>query len=192
MDPFTEISLYSGDGGGLLASQHLFGWRTVCYVEIDRLCQSTLEARIADGHLHDAPIWDDVRTFDGRPWRGLVDYITAGFPCQPYSIAGLGLGEVDERNLWEDTIRILREVQPRCGILLENVPALFSFDYFRRILGDVAQVFPYIGGESISAFDVGAPHLRERLWIMAYTDHGRCTISEDEHESKNVRGGVSH
>lgn len=62
-----ELALFAGAGGGLLATQHLLGWRTVCYVERDAYCVAVLEARIRDGLLDDAPIWDDVRTFDGRP-----------------------------------------------------------------------------------------------------------------------------
>jgi DNA (cytosine-5)-methyltransferase 1 len=92
----NELALFAGAGGGLLATTHLLKWRTVCYVEWDDYCISVLKQRIADGYLHDAPIWDDVRTFDGRPWAGCVDIVTAGFPCQPFSAAGKQQGEDDE------------------------------------------------------------------------------------------------
>jgi len=84
----TYISLFSGAGGGDLANQWLKGWRCVCYVERDPYAVEVLRARIRDGLLNDAPIWDDVSTFDGTAWAGLVDGITAGFPCQPFSVAG--------------------------------------------------------------------------------------------------------
>ncbi len=129
MDALTELSLFSGTGGGLLATTHLLGWRTVCYVEHDQYAIDVLKARIRDGYLHDAPIWDDVFTFDGRPWVGLVDVVTAGFPCQPFSVAGKGLGENDPRNGWPATIRIIREVRP-IFTQLENVPGLTNREKF--------------------------------------------------------------
>jgi DNA (cytosine-5)-methyltransferase 1 len=172
VDTLTELSLFSGGGGGLLATQHLLGFRTICYCEIKRQSQKQLVARIKDKLLDDAPIWDDVRTFDGRPWNGLVDVLTAGFPCQSYSNAGKRLGAKDPRNLWPDTIRIARE----CGakwILLENVSALLTFNYYGRILADLAESGYNARYECVSAFDVGAAHLRERLWIIANTHSGR-------------------
>jgi hypothetical protein len=85
----------------------------VCYVEHDRDAVRVLRQRIAAGDIDDAPIWNDVRTFDGMPWRGCVDLITAGYPCQPESTAGKRLGHEDERWLWADVWRIIRDVEPR-------------------------------------------------------------------------------
>jgi DNA (cytosine-5)-methyltransferase 1 len=164
---YTELSLFSGGGGGLLATQHLLGWHTVCYVEWDPYAVDVLKARIRDGYLHDAPIWDDAFTFDGRPWAGLVDIVTAGFPCQPFSVAGKGLAEHDPRNGWPAVIRVLREVRPRYA-LLENVPGLVSKPYFRRILGELAEAGFDIEQDCISAAEIGANHKRERLWIVAH------------------------
>lgn len=178
MGSFTELSLFSGGGGGLLATKHLLGWTTVCYVEKDKLAQLSLIARIKDGLLDDAPIWDDVTTFSGRKWRGLVDVISAGFPCQPYSKAGKKLGAADKRNLWPDTIRIIREVKPE-WVLLENVSSILSFDYVGRIFGDLAKVGFDYRWSCISAFDVGASHLRERLWIVAHANNGRRKLDAD-------------
>jgi len=188
MDTFTELSLFSGGGGGLLASKHLLGWRTVCYIEKDPIAQRVLISRIRDGYLDNAPMWDDVTTFDGKPWRGLVDIVTAGFPCQPYSIAGKKDGADDARNLWPDTIRIIREANPE-WILLENVAALISFDYVKRIFRDLAESGFDSRWSCIRAFDVGAPHLRERLWIVSHSNNGRRFLSENERQSKsNGRG----
>ena len=127
-----------------------------------------------DGLLDRFPIWDDVQTFDGRPWRGSIQIITAGFPCQPFSCSGIQRGKDDERNMWPDTIRIIREVRPR-WVLLENVKGLLSIGkepgkngYFGRILGDLAESGYDCRWSCISAQSVGAPHRRDRLWIVAH------------------------
>lgn len=168
MEAPTELSMFTGAGGGELAAQHLIGFRTVCYVEWNRYCIDILKARIADRLLDDAPIWDDANTFDGRPWAGLVDSLSAGFPCQPYSVAGKGLAENDPRDGWPATIRTIRAVRPRI-VRLENVPGLLSKPYFRRILGDLAEAGYMFEHDCISAQEIGANHRRERLWIVAYT-----------------------
>ena len=176
MDTHTkmrELSLFSGAGGGLLGTKHLLGWDTVCYVEFAKYPQEILKARIRDGMLDDAPIWDDVTTFDGRPWRGCVDIVTAGFPCQPFSTAGKRQADGDSRNMWPDTIRIIREVKPKY-CFLENVPGLLSATdqlgvrYFGTILGDLAESGYDARWRVLSAAEVGAPHKRDRLWIVAY------------------------
>jgi len=188
MVAFTELSLFSGGGGGLLATKHLLGWQTVCYVEWDKYAVEVLKARIRDGYLDDAPIWDDAFTFDGQPWVGLVDVVTAGFPCQPFSSAGKGLAENDPRNGWPAVIRILREVRPRYAFL-ENVPGLISKPYFRRILGDLAEAGFDIQHDCISAQEVGAPHLRERLWIVAYSQSGARDIPSEQHRKAELYPG---
>jgi len=163
-----ELSLFSGAGGGLLATQHLLGWRAVCYVERDPYCVDVLKQRMADGLLHDAPIWDDCRTFDGKPWRGLVDVISAGFPCQPFSVAGASKADADDRNGWPWVARIVREVGPRY-VFLENVPGLLaaSHGYFGTVLGDLAESGYDVRWACLSAAQCGAPHLRKRLWVRA-------------------------
>ena len=82
----NELALFSGGGGGLLAGK-LLGWRTVCAVEKDSYCCRRIMQRQNEGNLAPFPIWDDVCTFDGRPWAGKVDIISAGFPCQDISVA---------------------------------------------------------------------------------------------------------
>ena len=165
----NELALFAGAGGGLLAGRWLNHWRTVCYVEREPYAVAVLRARIRDGLLDDAPIWDDVRTFDGRPWRGYVDIVTAGFPCQPFSVAGRRLAGDDERNGWPDTIRIIRDVQPHFAFL-ENVPNLLtgSHGYFGQILGDLAQSGYDCRWRCLSAAELGAPHKRDRLWVVAH------------------------
>jgi DNA (cytosine-5)-methyltransferase 1 len=165
----NELALFAGVGGGLLASRNMLGWRAVCYVERNTYAVKVLKARIRDGLLDDAPIWDDVNTFDGRPWTGRVDIISAGFPCQPFSCAGKRLGENDPRNGWPATIRIVREIRPRV-VWLENVSNLTSNRYFGRILGDLAESGYDVAWDCISAGAVGAPHKRERIWLLAYAE----------------------
>lgn len=160
----NELALFAGAGGSILAGK-LLGWRTVCAVESDPYCQGVLLARQQDGCIPAFPIWSDVRTFDGRPWRGIVDCVTAGFPCQPFSLAGERRGADDERNLWPETIRILREVGPR-NALLENVPGLLTHEYARTIFGDLAAAGFDAEWDVFSAEEVGAPHLRKRLWVV--------------------------
>ena len=126
MDIHTEMSLFSGYGGFSLGLR-LAGLttRTICYVEWDKYCQQILLQRFQDDPptLTPAPIWDDIKSFDGRPWCGVVDILSAGFPCQPHSNAGLRKGADDDRNLWPDTLRIIGEVGPGL-VILENVPGI--------------------------------------------------------------------
>jgi DNA (cytosine-5)-methyltransferase 1 len=168
---FYELALFAGAGGGLLGSK-LLGWRTICYVEKEPYAIEVIKARIRDRMLDDAPIWDDVRTFDGHPWAGLVDIVTAGFPCQPWSLAGKRKGEDDDRNLWPDTIRIIREVRPKY-VFLENVPGLLSRLYIQQIFGELAESGYDCRWDCIPAAAIGAPHIRDRLWIVAHTSSER-------------------
>ncbi|WP_369751177.1 DNA cytosine methyltransferase [Pseudogulbenkiania sp. NH8B] len=89
--PLNELALFTGAGGGLLGG-HLLGWRTICAVERDAYAAQVLAQRQNDGCLPAFPIWSDVCSFDGRPWRGLVDVVSGGFPCQDISAAGGGYG----------------------------------------------------------------------------------------------------
>ena len=185
----THLDLFAGAGGASWFGK-LIGARCVGYVENDEYCQQVIRARIRDGIFDDAPIFSDVRTFDGLPYRGRVDLITAGFPCQPFSCAGKRQGEADERNLWPDTIRIVREVRPHWAIF-ENVAALATHRYFGTILSDI-QAAGYELRRSpqiIGADEVGANHERLRLYIAACSDstgggwsQGRVGRSE---ESRN-------
>lgn len=160
-----ELALFAGAGGSIWAGK-LAGWEPVCAVENEPYCQAVLLARQADGSFPRFPIWDDVCTFDGTAWRGQVDIVTAGWPCQPWSTAGRRRGETDERNLWPEVSRILSEVRPRFA-LLENSPALLAHPYFGRIFGDLAEVGMDARWCTLSAAECGAWHRRDRLWIVA-------------------------
>ena len=109
----NELALFAGAGGGILGG-HLLGWRTVCAVEFAAYPRRVLLARQRDGMLPRFPIWDDVRTFDGKPWRGKVDVVSGGFPCTDISAAGKGAGiEGEHSGLWGEMARIIGEVRPR-------------------------------------------------------------------------------
>ena len=133
-----ELALFAGAGGGILGGK-LLGWRTVCAVEWDAYAASVLVARQNDGCLPPFPIWDDVQTFDGRPWRGRIDVISGGFPCQDISAAGKGAGIDGERSgMWGHMARIVGEVRPRF-VFVENSPLLVGRG-LARVLGDLAQM----------------------------------------------------
>ena len=161
----NELALFAGAGGGILGGK-LLGWRTVCAVEWEPYPASVLCARQNDKILAPFPIWDDVRTFDGKPWRGIVDVVSGGFPCQDISSAGKGAGITGSRSgLWSEMARIIGEVQPRYAFV-ENSPMLTSRG-LGTVLGDLAALGFDAKWGVVSAADVGAPHLRERIWISA-------------------------
>lgn len=173
----NELALFAGAGGGLLASR-LLGWRTVCAVEIDRYCRNVLLQRQRDGMLELFPIWDDIQTFDGRPWRGCVDIVTGGFPCQDISIAGKGLGiDGPKSGLWRHMARVVREVRPRY-VFVENSPKITGRG-LGRVLGDLAELGLNAEWGVFSAAASRAPHLRERMFIVAYASwNARCEVSQ--------------
>ncbi len=179
-----ELSLFSGAGGGLLGT-HLLGWRPVGYVEWDDYCQRVIAARIRDGILPDAPIFGDVHSFLSEgyaaSYTGMVDIVTGGFPCQPFSLAGKRQGAADKRNGWPATIECIRVVRPRFA-LLENVPGLLTSGYFGTILGDLAASGFDCRWRVLSAAEMGAPHKRDRLWIVAHNDSNRCWQRANQHQ----------
>ena len=161
------MALFAGIGG-LELGLHLAipGYRSVCHVERDAYAAASLVARMEDKTLEEAPIWDDVGTFDGKPWHGVVDLISGGFPCQDISTAGKGAGIEGARSgLWSEYARIIREVGPRY-VFVENVPALTTRG-LNRVLGDLASLGFDAEWDCFSAAGVGAPHKRLRIFILA-------------------------
>lgn len=200
----TELSLFTGAGGGILGSK-LLGWKTVGYVEINDYCQRAIAQRIRDKIIDNAPIFGDIKTFisDGyaERYRGLVDVVTGGFPCQPFSVAGRRLGENDSRNMWPETRESICIIRPRFAFL-ENVPGLLSSGYFGSVLGELSEIGYNARWCVLSASSQGAPHKRDRLWIFAYSkrwrrgerpDKGIRSEGEEpvEQEFINVRSEVS-
>jgi site-specific DNA-cytosine methylase len=157
---------------------NLLGWRTVCAVEWEPYPASVLCARQNDGFLPPFPIWDDVQTFDGKPWRGIVDVVSGGFPCQDISIAGQGAGlEGEQSGMWKQMARIIGEVRPRHAFI-ENSPML-TIRGLDRVLCDLAALGYDAQWGVISAADCGAPHKRERIWIVAYATQLQRNGSND-------------
>lgn len=167
----NELHLFAGAGGGVLGGM-LLGHTTVCAVEIEPYCRKVLLQRQRDGILPKFPIWDDVKTFDGRPWRGKVDVVCGGFPCQDISSAGKGAGITGERSgMWKEFARIILEVGPQF-VFVENSPVLPSRG-LGTVLGDLAEMGYDARWGVLGASDVGLEHHRKRIWILAYTQRNK-------------------
>ena len=181
-----ELSLFTGAGGGLMAGK-LIGWEPVGYVEFNDYCQKVIRARIDDGSIPNAPIFGNIDTFISEgyaeAYSGMVDVVTGGFPCQPFSVAGKGAGKDDPRNKWPQTLEVIRLVRPRL-CFLENVPGLFAHEYIRTIFRELAESGYLLRWRVLSAAEVGAPHKRDRVWILATNSeskpgYGRESNTED-------------
>jgi DNA (cytosine-5)-methyltransferase 1 len=159
------LDLFSGIGGFTLAADRLGGFETTQFVEVDPFCQ-----RVLRKHWPEVPIHDDVRTFNGRSRQ--FDIITAGFPCQDLSSAGKQAGLEGERSgLFYEVIRLARELQPQF-VVFENVANLVSHkdgETFQEVLFQIARAGFDAEWAVVSARDVGACHLRKRVWIVAHT-----------------------
>jgi DNA (cytosine-5)-methyltransferase 1 len=181
-----ELALFAGAGGGILGG-HLLGWRTVCAVEWDAYAASVLVTRQNDGTLAPFPVWDDVQTFDGRPWRGRVDVVSGGFPCTDISVAGRGAGiDGEASGMWRHMARVIGEVRPR-HVLVENSPMLVRRG-LARVLGDLAAMGYDARWSVLGAADAGAPHQRDRIWIVATDADGQQRRDQSQ---RLARGGYS-
>lgn len=182
----NELALFSGAGGGLLAS-NLLGHNIVCAVERDEFCQHVLVQRQNDRILQPFPIWDDICTFDGRPWKGTVDLVSGGFPCQAFSSAARGRN-IAEKDLWGEMHRVIREVRPHL-VFAENVSERAILQAQNDLLQD-GYNSKYL---KLSAKDLGADHERDRFWLLAYTDYYcqlRSTKYTEAQELPKLRNGV--
>ena len=178
LHPFRILSLCSGVGGielGFKLAEPTA--RTVCYVEIEAFACEILARRMEEKRLDAAPIWTNLKTFDGRPWRGKVDCITGGYPCQPFSVAGKKLGTNDPRHLWSDIKRLITEIEPPI-CFFENVSNHLRVG-FEEVANDLRQMGYKIKAGLFAAEEVGAPHKRERLFILAYSDSVRSSLQRD-------------
>jgi DNA (cytosine-5)-methyltransferase 1 len=185
----NELALFAGAGGGILGGM-LLGWRTVAAVEIEDYARRVLLQRQADGILPRFPVWDDVTTFDGKPWRGKVDVISGGFPCQDISSAGKGAGIAGSRSgLWGEMARIIGEVRPRF-VFVENSPVLTSRG-LGTVLGDLAEMGYDAQWGVLGACDAGAPHKRDRIWIVAHSNSVRQLQPERSISNERGRTGDS-
>lgn len=167
-ESLNELHLFAGIGGGILGGL-LLGHKPCCAVEIEPYARKVLLQRQRDGLLPAFPIWDDVRTFDGRPWRGIADVVCGGFPCQDISSAGRGAGLEGERSgLWTEMRRIIGEVEPPIAFV-ENSPML-TLRGLGVVVGELAEMGYDAAWGVLGACDAGAPHERERIWILAYSN----------------------
>lgn len=161
----NHIGLFEGIGGFSIAAKQM-GWETIAWCEINPFCQNVLKH-----HYPNATPHHDIKQTDFTIYRGECDIITGGFPCQPYSTAGKRLGKEDERHLWPEMLRAIREVAPR-WVVGENVRGLLSWNgglVFDEVQTDLEacgyEVWPFI----LPACGVNAPHRRDRIWFVAYS-----------------------
>ena len=163
---FRELSLFTGAGGGLLAGE-LLGWRCVCAVEVNPYAREVLLSRQRDGSLGRFAIWDDIKTFQGKPWKGRVDVVSGGFPCTDISTANpkkKGL-EGEKSGLWKEMSRVICEVEPE-WVFVENVPSLVVRG-INRVLWDLAKMGYDARWGVLGSEEVGIPMQRKRMWIVA-------------------------
>ena len=168
----NELGLCAGNGGLSLGLRLAVpSARAICLVEREAVVVADLVAKMEAGLLDEAPIWTDLATFDGRPWRGAVDLVSAGFPCQPFSAAGRVKGTKDERWLWPEIERVVRECEP-AAVFIENVPGLVLHG-LHDILDSLAKLGFNARWSLFSAAEIGAPHIRDRLFLLAtHADSG--------------------
>lgn len=180
-----HLGLFEGIGGFSLAARWM-GWETIAWVEIDPFCQAVLKKHFPNAKGH-----GDIKEFDGTEYRGAVDILTGGFPCQPWSVAGRRGGKDDARFLWPEMLRVIDEIEP-AGIVGENVSGS------RELVDEICAALEHRGYEtepiSIEAAGVGAKHIRERFWFIAYTDRLRLQgsqlgLSQDKRE-RNINAAV--
>jgi len=178
-------SLFSGIGGFDLAAEWM-GWENIFHCEYDPFCQKILKH-----HFPNSKLYEDIKTFKATKYRGRIDILTGGFPCQPFSNAGLRKGTEDERNLWGEMLRIIREVSPSY-VVGENVRGLLNWSggvQFEQVCADLEaegyEVIPFI----LPACGKNAPHKRDRIWFIAYANNSndRRTPRQDASASRKER-----
>lgn len=191
--PRTVLGLCAGIGGlelGVAGAVARLGGklRSLCFVERGAYPAAVLLARMEDASLDPAPIWDDLTTLDGAAFRDRVDLVVAGYPCQPFSVAGKKRGVEDERWLWDDVWRVVRDVGPGY-LFVENVRGHLTKG-FDVVLGALAASGWVAEWDVVSAASVGAPHLRERLFCLA-ADPERIAVRIEQGRSRGAgRGGA--
>ena len=179
----THGSLFSGIGGFDLAAEWM-GWENVFHCEYDPFCQKILKH-----HFPNSKLYEDIKTFKATKYRGRIDILTGGFPCQPFSTSGKRRGTEDERNLWGEMLRIIQEVSPRY-VVGENVRGLLNWSggvQFEQVCADLEtegyDVTPYL----LPACGKNAPHRRDRLWFVAQNTDKNGRRSNKRKEESNVR-----
>ena len=188
-DSWNILSLCTGGGGldravGLVVETA----RTVCVVEREAFALAVLASKAEALGVAMPPVWTDLTTFDGRPWRGVVDCVVAGIPCQPHSLAGKRLGAADERNLWPAAERVIREVEPP-WVFLENVGGAVAF-FGEHVLPGLERLGYRVEAGLFTASEVGAPHKRERLFVLAHRQRERRGDLQRNQEPTATRNDI--
>lgn len=176
----NELALFAGAGGGLLAS-NLLGHNIVCAIERDSYCINVLMQRQNDRALQQFPVWDDICTFDGKPWKGSVDLVSGGFPCQAFSTAARGRN-IAAKDLWGEMYRIVRESCPEF-VFAENV----SERAILQAKKDLESSGYVCKWKKLSAKDLGADHVRKRYWLLAHSYNNGELLHSIDDETSRVR-----
>jgi DNA (cytosine-5)-methyltransferase 1 len=175
------LDLFSGIGGFSLGFKRS-GWRTIGFCEIEPSCQ-----RVLAEHWPDTPIISDIRNFNADSLPTSVDIICGGFPCQDISVAGKKAGITGSRSgLWKEYARLINELKPRYAII-ENVANLRSSGLV-TVLTDLWQIGYDAEWHCIPASALGAPHRRDRIWIIAYPNRERCNGGRDIRQARYIQG----
>lgn len=181
----THGSLFNGIGGFQLAA-HWMGWENVMHCEIDEFCNKVVKKHFPNSIQH-----GNIKTTDFSIYRGRIDIITGGFPCQPYSTAGKRKGSEDDRHLWPEMLRAIREISPR-WVVGENVRGLTNWNgglVFDQVQAELEaegyEVLPFL----LPACSVRAPHRRDRIWFIAYTAGYSCYYESgnERHKAQAVQ-----
>jgi DNA (cytosine-5)-methyltransferase 1 len=163
-------SLFSGIGGFDLAAEWM-GWENVFHCEI-----AEFPRKILNHYWPKSESYEDIKKTDFTKWHGTVDIISGGFPCQPYSAAGKRLGKEDDRHLWPEMLRVIREVKPQ-WVVGENVRGLLNWNgglVFHEVCADLENIGYEVQAFIIPASGLNAPHQRERLWVVAHSNGNEC------------------
>lgn len=156
-------SLFSGIGGFDLAAKWM-GWNNVFHCEKDKFCQKVLKY-----HYPESILYENITKTDFTIHRGTIDILTGGFPCQPFSYAGMQKGKTDDRYLWPEMLRAIREIQPT-WIVAENVPGILNIEgglVFEQVCIDLENEGYEVQPLVLPVAGVDAPHIRQRVWIVA-------------------------
>jgi len=187
MKQFTHGSLFSGIGGFDLAAEWM-QWKNVFHCEINPFAQKVLKY-----HFPDSESLTNIITTDFKKYANKIDILTGGFPCQPFSVAGKRKGTQDERHLWPEMLRAIREIKPR-WIVGENVSGIINWDggmVFNQVQTDLEnegyEVQPFI----LPACAVNAPHRRDRVWFVAYSNLYVSDASHGQHENNTSQNGIN-
>ena len=180
MSRLKHIGLFEGIGGFSLAARWA-GWETVAWCEWNEFGQKVLRH-----HFQEAEGFGDIKQTDFKKYENTIDIVTGGFPCQPYSLAGKRKGKADDRHLWPEMLRSIREIKPT-WVVGENVFGLVNWDgglVFNEVQSDLEaegyEVQPYV----LPACAINAPHRRDRVWFVAYNQYNRDRRREQQQESE--------